>query len=105
MRAQPADCGTQPTARCRLVALTRPVRADGNEAKVGQAVRKFEEATGEHVWITTKARARLPSLSQSTVAERPRHSGVEVSLGLRKVSRGGEAQARGPSPPGRDSQH
>ena len=31
----------------------------GNEAEVGQAVRKFESATGERVWITTKARARL----------------------------------------------
>jgi diketogulonate reductase-like aldo/keto reductase len=27
----------------------------GNEAEVGRAVSKFEAATGERVWITTKA--------------------------------------------------
>ena len=30
----------------------------GNEAEVGRAVSKFEAATGERVWITTKARTR-----------------------------------------------
>ena len=44
--------------RSRAAPGTR--HADGNEAEVGQAVRKFEEATGERVWITTKARSLIP---------------------------------------------
>jgi diketogulonate reductase-like aldo/keto reductase len=45
----------------------------GNEAEVGRAVSKFEEATGERVWITTKARRR-----PCGVLVQPLHAGSAV---------------------------